>query len=211
MRPWLGRMTAAVTAAILATCLAVTPASAEPDDAARQFITSLADRAIQALTTSDIPRAERIRRFRTLFNDHFAVNDIGKWVLGRHWSRTTPAEQTEYLRLFEDYIVASYVDRFAAYTGEKLRIVRTVTEGDGRATVFSEITLPESGKTPIRVDWRVAGVAPAIKIVDLVVEGVSMSTTLRSEFGSIVRRDGGKIDGLLTVLRDKTASIKAAQ
>jgi phospholipid transport system substrate-binding protein len=204
-------MTAAVTAAILATCLAVTPASAEPDDAARQFITSLADRAIQALTTSDIPRAERIRRFRTLFNDHFAVNDIGKWVLGRHWSRTTPAEQTEYLRLFEDYIVASYVDRFAAYTGEKLRIVRTVTEGDGRATVFSEITLPESGKTPIRVDWRVAGVAPAIKIVDLVVEGVSMSTTLRSEFGSIVRRDGGKIDGLLTVLRDKTASIKAAQ
>jgi len=204
-------MTAAVTAAILATCLAVTPASAGPDDAARQFITSLADRAIQALTTSDIPRAERIRRFRTLFNDHFAVDDIGKWVLGRHWSRTTPAEQTEYLRLFEDYIVASYVDRFAAYTGEKLRIVRTVTEGDGRATVFSEITLPESGKTPIRVDWRVAGVAPAIKIVDLVVEGVSMSTTLRSEFGSIVRRDGGKIDGLLTVLRDKTASIKAAQ
>lgn len=211
MRPWLGRVTAAVTALILAICLAITPASAERGDAARQFIASLADRAIQALTTADIPRAERIRRFRTLFNDHFAVNDIGKWVLGRYWSRATPAEQAEYLRLFEDYIVASYVDRFAAYTGERLRIVRDLVEDDGRATVFSEITLPESGKTPIRVDWRVEGTAPALKVVDLVVEGVSMSTTLRSEFGSIARRDGGKLDGLFAVLREKTAAIKAAE
>lgn len=208
----LGKVTALVTAFVLATCLAVMPASsAERDDAARQFITSLADRAIQALTTADIPRAERIRRFRTLFNDHFAVEDIGKWVLGRYWTRATPAEQKEYLRLFEDYIVASYVDRFATYTGERLRITRALAEEGERATVFSEIALPGGGKTPVRVDWRVEGDAGRLKITDLVVEGVSMSTTLRSEFGSIMRRDGGKLDGLFVVLREKTAAIKAAE
>jgi phospholipid transport system substrate-binding protein len=207
----LGKATAVTTAFILATCLAITPAAADRGDAARQFIASLADRAIQALTTADIPRAERIRRFRTLFNDHFAVEEIGKWVLGRHWSRTTPAEQTEYLRLFEDYIVASYVDRFATYTGERLRIVRALAEDERRATVFSEITLPGGGKTPVRVDWRVEGEGARIKITDLVVEGVSMSTTLRSDFGAIIRRDGGKLDGLFAVLREKTAAIKAAQ
>ncbi|WP_316980191.1 MlaC/ttg2D family ABC transporter substrate-binding protein [Shumkonia mesophila] len=208
----LGKATAAVTAFILAICLAIPPAaSAGREDAARQFIASLADRAIQALTTADIPRAERIRRFRTLFNDHFAVEDIGKWVLGRYWSRATPAEQTEYLRLFEDYIVASYVDRFATYTGERLRITRALAEEGERATVFSEIVLPGGGKTPVRIDWRVESGAGQPKITDLVVEGVSMSTTLRSEFGSIMRRDGGKLDGLFAVLREKTAAIKAAQ
>ncbi|MBE0532187.1 MAG: ABC transporter substrate-binding protein [Rhodospirillales bacterium] len=207
----LGKATAVATAFILATCLAISPASADRGDAARQFIASLADRAIQALTTADTPRAERIRRFRTLFNDHFAVEDIGKWVLGRYWSRATPAEQKEYLRLFEDYIVASYVDRFATYTGERLRITRALAEEGERATVFSEIALPGGGKTPVRVDWRVEGAAGRLKITDLVVEGVSMSTTLRSEFGSIMRRDGGKLDGLFAVLREKTAAIKAAQ
>lgn len=208
----LGRATAVVTAFVLAICLAIPPASsAGRDEAARQFIASLADRAIQALTTADIPRAERIRRFRTLFNDHFAVEDIGKWVLGRYWSRATPAEQTEYLRLFEDYIVASYVDRFATYTGEQLRITRALAEEGERTTVFSEIALPGGGKTPVRVDWRVEGEGAGLKITDLVVEGVSMSTTLRSEFGSILRRDGGKLDGLFAVLREKTAAIKAAK
>jgi len=212
MRFRLGRMTAVIAAFFAAACLAATPAaSAERDVAARQFIASLADRAIQALTTADIARAERIRRFRTLFNDHFAVEDIGKWVLGRYWTRATPAEQQEYLRLFEDYIVASYVDRFATYTGEQLRITRSLAEEGERATVFSEIALPGGGKTPVRVDWRVEGEAGRLKITDLVVEGVSMSTTLRSEFASIMRRDGGKLDGLFAVLREKTAAIKASQ
>lgn len=212
MRFRIGQMTAVIAAFILAVCLAAAPASsAERDDDARQLIASLADRAIQALTTADIPRAERIRRFRTLFNDHFAVEDIGRWVLGRYWSRATPDEQKEYLRLFEDYIVASYVDRFATYTGEQLRITKALAEEGGRTTVFSEIALPGGGKTPVRVDWRVEGAAGRLKITDLVVEGVSMSTTLRSEFGSIMRRDDGKIDGLFAVLREKTAAIKAAQ
>lgn len=210
-RSGFGKATAAVATFLLAVCLAAAPAAAERGDAERQFVESLADRAIQALTVPDIPRAERIRRFRTLFNEHFAVEAIGRWVLGRYWSRTTPAEQAEYLKLFEDYIVASYVDRFAAYTGERLRIVRVLVEDDGRATVFSEITLPGGGKTPVRVGWRIEGDGPRLKVVDLVVEGVSMSTTLRSDFGSIVRRDGGRIDGLLAVLREKTASLEAVR
>jgi len=205
----LGPAAATVAAFFLAVGLAASPAAAERGDAARQLVESLADRAIQALTVVDTPRAERIRRFRALFDAHFAVEAIGRWVLGRHWPRATPDEQAEYLGLFEDYIVASYVDRFADYAGERLRIVRVLAEEDARTTVFSEIVPPGGGKTPVRVDWRIEGDAPQLKIVDLVVEGVSMSATLRSDFGSVVRRDGGRIDGLLAVLREKTASLEA--
>ncbi|MFQ6018777.1 MAG: ABC transporter substrate-binding protein [Kiloniellaceae bacterium] len=37
---------------------------------------------------------------------------------------------------------------------------------------------------------------------DVVVEGVSMVITLRSEYGSVIKRMGG-IDGLVRLLRDK--------
>lgn len=186
------------------------PAAADQASDAGAFIESLADQAIQALTTSDIPRDERIRRFRTLFNERFAVEAIGKWVLGRHWRRATPQEREEYLKVFENYIVASYVDRFATYTGEEFKITKSLAEGPAAATVFSEIIIPGGGTTPLRVGWRVGGTNGGFKVVDLVIEGVSMSTTLRSDFGSIVRNNGGKVSGLLDVLREKTESLKTS-
>lgn len=202
------RTATAVVVLVLGTVFASAAVAADREETARQFVESMADQAIQALAVPDISRSERIRRFRALFNDHFAVEAIGKWVLGRYWSRVSPADQREYLRLFEDYIVASYVDRFAAYTGEKLRILKAVGAANEPVTVFSEIALPGQGAAPVRVDWRIEGTAPDFKVMDLVVEGISMSTTLRSDFGSIMRRSNGDIDGLLAVLRDKATSLQ---
>lgn len=205
---WKGRP-AALAVGLLAVCLMAPSAWAGRGDDARQFIESLADQAILSLAAGDISRPERIKRFRTLFDDNFAVDAIGKWVLGRYWRQATPAQQSDYLKLFQGYIVASYVDRFTSYTGEKLKITKVVADGNGPITVFSELLRPGQGNTPVRVDWRIEGTDHRLKIVDLVVEGVSMSTTLRSEFGSLIRRDGGDISGLLDVLRQKTANLES--
>jgi len=184
------------------------PASASQSDDAEAFINGLADKAIEALTTSDVGEAERVKRFRQMFRENFAVEDIGKRVLGRYWRRASDDEQKQYLQLFEDYITASYAKQFASYTGEELVITKTLAEGETGATVFSEIKLPGGGQKPVRVDWRLEGSGKQFKIIDLVIEGVSMSTTLNSDFGSIIRNSGGKVSGLLKVLEEKTASLK---
>lgn len=177
------------------------------EDAARKFIESLADKAIQALAKQEVPRRERIKRFRVLFNENFAVADIGQWILGRYWRKATENQRGEYLALFEDLMVVSYVDRFTAYAGEKLTITKTLPAGDGAAIVFSEIIRPAGGP-PVRVDWRVDVKDEDYKIVDVIVAGTSMSTTLRSDFGSIIRRSGGKVAGLIDELRKKTEDLK---
>ncbi|WP_316980420.1 MlaC/ttg2D family ABC transporter substrate-binding protein [Shumkonia mesophila] len=211
MESWRLRWGKSTVAAIftLAMCVIATPVVADHNGDAGRFVESLADRAVQSLTDGDISRPERVHRFRTLFNEHFAVEEIGKWVLGRYWRQATPAEQAEYLRLFEDYIVASYVDRFAAYTGEKLRIIKVLTEDGGGIIVFSEIFAMNGEQTAARVDWRIEEKDHHFKVVDLVAEGVSMSVTLRSDFASIVRREGD-LSGLLKVLRTKTATLEAS-
>ena len=76
------------------------------------FIRSLADEAIEALTKKETPREDRIKNFRKLFNRHFAVRSIGRFVLGRSWRKASDDEKKEYLVLFEDLMVVSYVDRF---------------------------------------------------------------------------------------------------
>ncbi|MEQ8194626.1 MAG: ABC transporter substrate-binding protein [Rhodospirillales bacterium] len=182
-------------------------AATSVEDGAKKFINELSDQALKSLTTKGVPRSERIERFRTLFNDNFAVTTIGQWILGRYWRKATDEQQKEYLKLFEDLIVVSYVDRFAQYTGEGLTINKTLANNDRMATVFSEITQP-GNTTPVRVDWRVGKNSDKYKIFDVVVEGTSMSQTMRSDFGSIIRQKGGEISGLIEVLREKTASLK---
>jgi phospholipid transport system substrate-binding protein len=119
------------------------------EEGAAHFITSLADKAIEALTDPSVPKEKREGDFRRLFNEHFAVRTIARWVLGRHWRKATEAELNEYLRLFEDMIVATYLDRFAEYAGETLIINKTLLAGERDAVVYSVINRPRSGD-PIR-------------------------------------------------------------
>jgi len=184
-----------------------TASAAQLEDGADKFIRSLAGQAIGSLTDQAASREVRVERFRELFNDRFAVHAIGKFVLGRHWRKATDTERDEYLGLFEDLMVVSYVDRFASYAGESLEVVKTRADNDKTATVFSRIDRPGGAKA-VRVAWRVGSTDDTYKILDVVVEGASMSSTLRSDFGSIVRRKGGKVAGLLEELRTKTASLK---
>lgn len=174
---------------------------------AEHFIRSLADQAIESLAKKDSPREQRIKSFREMFNNHFAVRSIGRFVLGRYWRKTTDEEKKEYMVLFEDLMVVSYVDRFQRYAGENLNITKSRAERPNTATVFSEIARPNAAK-PVQVLWRVGAKGETIKILDVVVEGASMSQTLRSDFGSIIRQKGGKVSGLLEELRVKTVALK---
>ena len=56
------------------------------------------------------------------------------------------------------------------------------------------------------MEWRLVGENGAYKVNDIIVEGVSMTATQRSEFASIVQRNGGQVRGLIALMREKTAS-----
>jgi phospholipid transport system substrate-binding protein len=180
------------------------PLAADPQAGAKAtaFVESLADEAIAALTTAGASREQRESRARELLARYFAVDTIGRWVLGRFWQQATADEQADYLTLFEDLIVTTYVDRFSRYSGERLSVSRSVIdESSGDVLVFSEITRPAGGQ-PVEVGWRVrARDGTAMKIVDVYVEGVSLGQTQRSEFASVIRNSGGKVAGLLDEMR----------
>jgi phospholipid transport system substrate-binding protein len=59
------------------------------------------------------------------------------------------------------------------------------------------------GLQPLKVNWRVRARGENFKIIDIIVEGISMGQTQRSEFASVIRQNGGDIENLLSLLRKR--------
>ena len=166
-----------------------------------QFIRMVGEEAINALTDKKISNQIRKTRFRKILNRSFEVKFIARFALGRYWRRANKNQLSEYTYLFEEFIVQSYANLFKDYSGETFNVlkVRVINEID--QLVQSEVFLKDGRK--IRVSWRVRG-NKTFKIVDVMIEGVSMALTQRDEFAAIISQNNGKIEGLLSALRLKS-------
>ena len=179
-------------------------AGAAPSAAdAQKFIDSLGEAAISSLTGTDLSEDEREKRFRDLLESHFDLPGISKFVLARYWRVATDAERADFRRLFETLLVQAYAKKFAEYAGERFKVSGALANDDGSITVNSLIDRPNGDQ--IRLDWRVEDVS-GLKISDLIVEGVSLRTTYRSDVGSVIQNGGGKVASLLDALRQKTGT-----
>jgi phospholipid transport system substrate-binding protein len=174
-------------------------------DNTEKFIASLGDRALQVLVVGSQDPSERDTAFRGILDEGFDLPLISRYALGRYWRRATPEQRSEYVKLFEDFIVVTYVARLGEYSGESLRVVSSRPD-DQDTIVTSEIIL--EGQPSIRIDWRVRNGdshGSESKIIDVIVEGISMLLTQRDEFASVIQRSGGNVEGLLARLREKSS------
>ena len=74
------------------------------------------------------------------------------------------------------------------------------------AVIVSTDVISPGSTSPLRMDWRLINDNGAYKINDVIIEGISMAVTQRSEFASVVQRNGGQVRDLIALMREKTAS-----
>ena len=166
------------------------PAAADTGPA--EFVRTLGNEALGVIR-ADMPPAQKQAFFHQLLQQNFDLPGIARFVLGPHWRTASEPEKQEFLRLFEDYIVRVYSERFAQYRGETLRVTGSRADPEG-ALVTSEIVSP-AGRPPIKIDWRLTARDGLYKISDVIIDGVSMGATERSEVAAMIQRSGGQVQG----------------
>ncbi len=171
---------------------------------ASAFLQGLANEAVAILGDKRISDETRRRAFRNLIRRGFDLPAVGRFVLGRHWRRADQTERDEFTRLCEDYIVISYTRRLGNYSGESLRIVGERRINATSVQLSSRIDLTRG--PPLQIDWRLSKSTGQWRIIDIVVEGVSLAIMQRAEFNAVIRRGGGRITALLALLEKKTAN-----
>jgi phospholipid transport system substrate-binding protein len=205
-RPALSRR-GALAAATALLPLAFPAGAAEPS-AAQRFIQVLGDRTVEALNRAGSDEAARAREMRAVLDSSVDVPAVARIVLGRSWRQASEAQRAEYLELFRALTLGILARRFGEYTGSERFVVAGARPAGGEdVMVRSQILYTDY--PPLDVDWRVRRPeAEKPVVVDIVVEGVSMILTNRSDVDAIVGRRG--IDGLLTELRSRIEGLERA-
>lgn len=177
----------------------VTVSSEDRGVQAQAFIDKMGQHAVSFLSNDKLSLSQKQYAFRQLLNNNFDMRTIGRFVMGRNWKAATDKQRNEYQKLFEDLIVEVYSARFGEYKGENFDVSGVRSTGKQDYLVTSYITSETGPK--VQMDWRVRDKNGKFRIIDIIIEGVSMSVTQRSDFASVIQRGGGNIEVLLAHLR----------
>ena len=178
----------------------------DPSSLINQLVTQAINVIVDKNSTEDV----REQKFRSLLQTGFDIPRISRFVLGRYWNVANDDQRKEFSQLFEDWIVRTYSARFREYSGEKIQVVGTRSEGPTTTVVVSQFVSP-NGAPPARVEWVVRKMGnDDYAIVDVSVEGVSMALTQRDEIAAVADRNGGTVDGLNHAMQDKIKGTPAA-
>lgn len=172
---------------------------------AEQHMQKLGTEVIEILNNDDLEKAEVQKRFESMLDENFALQSMGKFVLGKYWRRATAEEKEEFQKLFRKSILKTYSTKFETNTKATFEVTGSREESDGAIIITSKLNRP--GAQPIKIDWRLYDKDGKYKIYDVLLEGVSMSITQRSEYAAVIQREGGKIGGLNKAIQSNTTHI----
>lgn len=180
--------------------LALAPAGAARADtaSAQAFVASLSQE-LTALIGSGRSEAQMYQAFEGLLARYADMPAIAASTLGPPWRSASAAQKQGFVAAFQRYLSRRYGKQFRDYTAAK--IVVTGAKDGGKAGVLVQSKVVRPGEDDIAVDWQVSARSGSQKVVNLIIEGVSMLANERAEIGAMLDAQKGSLDGLIAQLK----------
>lgn len=183
-------------------------AASAGENEAEKVVRRLVDHILQ-LIQSDTEGPRQIRRLMAAIESQTDLSLLARMTMGRHWRQATAEQRATFVDLFRSYLLQTFATRLQRYAGTDLadsrrrfEIMSTQAVNKRDVIVRSKIVPPFG--PPLQVDWRLRDRDGRPVIIDLVVEGVSLLISQRSEFGAVLERAG--VDGLIKELHRRVAA-----
>lgn len=160
------------------------------------------DRVLEVLRDESLRGPERTvqrrGKIREVIQERFSFRQMSQRSLAQHWRSRTETEKREFVELFSDVIENAYIEKIEGYSGETVQYIGEDIR-DGLAQVKTRIL---AKGTTIPVNYRLVKTPDrGWMVYDIVIERVSLVSTYRSQFNSIIR--SSSYDELIRQLRDK--------
>jgi len=200
---WIGR----AFTALLVWALLATPGLAQDASEPLAIVRETLDEVLGILAKTDLSAAKRAQEVEELTAHRFDLATISRLVLARRWKGFSPEQREEFAEEFGTMLARSYGARITSYEQEQIAILDHRFEPRGDLTVLTRVV----GGTAdgIEIDYRLRKGDDGWQVIDVIIEGISLVSSYRSQFAEILARGGP--DELLRMLREKNASTEGAR
>jgi phospholipid transport system substrate-binding protein len=177
-------------------------AATESEAGARTVISETVEEVLAVLRDKTVPTEDRIRSIEQIVYGRFDLYVMSRLVLARSWKRFSEEQKAEYVEEFKKYLTNSYGSRIERYDQQRVEIVGEREEARGDVVIQTKIVGGEFEGA--LVDYRLRNQNGEWRVIDIVIEGISMVSNYRDQFKSIVSSGGPEL--LLEKLKEKNAA-----
>ena len=124
---------------------------------------------------------------------------IIRTILGTHWIELNPDQKKEITDIFSQLSIATYASQFKAYNGEQFEILENRPFPQNHIEVRTHLV--KADKSTIDLRYLMRQEDTGWRIVNIVAKGVSELAIKRTEYRSIIERDG--YPALIAMLKEK--------
>jgi len=195
------RFAARLAVAVFALLLAAPLVAEGGAPGARALIEETVVEVLGILRDDSRTEAKRRADLEALAEQRFDFRTMSRLVLARNWKRLSAEEQEEFVVEFTQYLANDYGERIERYDQEEVEILGEQAEPRGDVTVKTKIVGGENDGALVAYRMRKRG--EEWKIIDVVIEGISMVANFRDQFRDVMGREGPS--ALLGKLREKNA------
>lgn len=170
---------------------------------AEEFIKKLTNEGIEQIINADVSQKDKDARFEKLFNQYLDLDFIGKFVLGRYWNAANSQQRAEFIEVYRQMNIKTWSKRFDEFKGKNF-IFNGTSPSNSKNQIFVNTSVPMPQGAPAKVIWRVKDTGGNLKVVDIIIENVSLAITARNEYTAYIKKSKNGIDDLIADLRQKS-------
>ena len=153
---------------------------------------------INKVIASGKPLNAMIKDFERIFARYADVNIIARSALGPAAKTATKSQMRNFTKAFQGYIARKYGKRFNEFVGGRIEVTGT-RKVKSWQEVKSVVYL--RGSEPFNVSFLVSDRSGKDLFFDMVIEGISLRLTERTEIGALLDKNKGNIDKMTAALK----------
>lgn len=171
--------------------------------APKQIIDDAARKIVAILARKQDASEKRVKEIEAIAYQLFDFSTMSKLVLARNWRTLSPAQRTTFVQEFKRHLSHTYGTRLDRYDQERVDVYAAQVEQRNDVSVKTRVVGGQFDGAEIA--YRLRKQSTDWKIIDVVIEGVSLVSNYRSQFQEVLNT--GTIDDLLAKLRDKNFKV----
>jgi phospholipid transport system substrate-binding protein len=153
---------------------------------------------INSIINSGKSESAMLKDFEKLFTRYADVPTIARSVLGTAARSASKGQLSAYTKAFQGYLARKYGRRFREFQGGQI----DVAEARALKSYFEVISTARlKGEAPFEVRWHVSDKSGKSLFFNIIIEGVNMLASERTEMGALLDQRGGDLDRLITDLK----------